>query len=563
MSQQSSKIDFDLGGIGALIDTTRLAVPIYQRSYSWGPTEVEDYWNDLSNALTSPDPEYFLGTIVMSREGAGDGRVSIVDGQQRIATTAILYAAIRDEYSSRSDKSRATIIRNKYLSDADLASGLNVPKLRLNSEDDEFFRKLVVEGDTHEVAHESHKLIFDAHASLRERVSEVAASAGAGWADVLLKWSDFVRDRVRVVTVIVPTESDAFLIFETLNDRGADLTIADLLKNYLFGRAGNRIDVVRNNWLLALGALEMSAENSLFTTFLRQYWSSRRGATRERDLYKDIKTNIVNENQAVELSEELVKGARLYAALLVADHDFWTEMGTTAKVNVETLLRLELEQIRPLLLAAMQHFGTQELKRLLRAAVSWGVRGLIVGGIGGGTYERKYCDVAVKIRNGEVKSQEDVFKELSSIIPSDDEFKTAFAVARVPRGQLARHYLSALEREKQGQAEPELVPNENEEQVNLEHILPKSPTDTDWPQFTGDEKKDFLHRVGNLALLQKGPNGKIGNKPFSVKKPILSASALVITREAGAKSDWTPTVIAERQKELADLAVTVWPRITT
>jgi hypothetical protein len=198
--------------------------------------------------------------------------------------------------------------------------------------------------------------------------------------------------------------------------------------------------------------------------------------------------------------------------------------------------------------------------RLLRGAVAWAVRGLIVGGIGGGTYERRYCDAAVKIRAGDIKSTEELFTELASIIPSDDEFESSFATARVSKGALARYYLVALEKGKIGEAEPELVPNENEEHVNLEHVLPRNATDADWPQFTPDERKVYLHRIGNMALLQKGPNGRIGNRPFSVKKPILAASQLELTKEAGAESDWTTTVIHERQGELAKLAVGVWPR---
>jgi hypothetical protein len=277
-------------------------------------------------------------------------------------------------------------------------------------------------------------------------------------------------------------------------------------------------------------------------------------------LYRNIKESVTNESQAMAFIEDLQRAARLYAALLNTEHEFWSTMGTGTREDVETLLRLDLEQIRPLFLAAMQHFGESELKKLMRAAISWGVRGLVVGGIGGGTYERRYCDAAVKIRSGDIKTTDALFDELSSIVPSDDEFKFAFSVARVTKGTLARYYLAALELEAVGNSEPELVPNSNEEQLNLEHVLPKSPTETDWPKFTPDEKKDLVNRIGNMVLLQKGPNGRIGNQPFAVKKPILSASELRLTAEAGAEAHWTPEVIKRRQERLANFAVKVWPR---
>ncbi len=560
---EGTSMRFGLEPIAHLLQDRQLAVPIYQRSYSWTREEVDEFWEDVRTALQQPNPEYFLGTIVLSREGV-EGRSTIIDGQQRLATTAILLAGIRDEFHRRGDGTRAQIVQQSLVS-ADLRSGENLPRLQLNSEDDAYFRKVVIDGDdvgTVERSHPSNALIADALKTLRRKIQEVADSIGSEWANLLLNWHEFLGERVLVVAVEVPTEADAFLIFETLNDRGADLTIADLLKNYLFGRAGHRLDIVRDGWLLSLGALEMSAENETFITFLRHYWSSRYGATRERELYKSIKERVTNESQAVDFIEELKREARLYAALLNTEHEFWSTVGTGTKQDVETVLRLNLEQIRPLFLAVMKHFPEPELKKVLRSAVSWAVRGLIVGGIGGGTYEKRYCEAAVKIREGDIKTDEELFAELSAIIPSDSQFKSAFSEARVNKSTLARYYLSALERGERNEEEPELVPNQDEEQLNLEHVLPKSPTDEEWPQFSADEKKDFTNRLGNMVLLRKGTNGRIGNKPFTVKKPILTASGLQLTAQAGGEEDWTPSTVKNRQEHLADLAVRVWPRRT-
>jgi hypothetical protein len=541
-----------------------LAVPIYQRSYSWTADEIDDFKTDLATAFAQTDSEYFLGTIVLSAEGTA-ARLTIVDGQQRLATTTMLLAAIREEYGRRGDAKRAEIIHGRFLAKADLDSGTDVPQIRLNSEDDHFFQDLVVTpSDPPPVPQRgSHKLIASAYESLQEFVGAAAANVGAEWDQRLRAWVKFVEDALLAIVVIVPTESDAFLIFETLNDRGADLTIADLLKNFLFGRAGSQLDQVRDRWVASLGALEMTAENATFVTFLRHYWSSKHGATRERELYKSIKARIVSEGQAVDFADELQKAARLYAALLNPEHEFWGNLGTGTKEALETLLRLDLEQIRPLLLAGMQHFTDGEVKKLIRAAVAWGVRGLIFGGIGGGTYERRYCEAAVKIRNGDIKSVDELFAQLSDLIPSDEEFASAFGVARVPRGTLARYYLYALDRGKNGQTEPELVPNQDEEKVNLEHVLPKNPTDGEWTDFSAEQKRDFLYRLGNMALLQKGPNGRIGNKPFTYKQPILAASALLWTQDAGGRAGWTTDIIAARQQDMASLAVAVWPRETT
>ena len=123
-----------------------------------------------------------------------------------------------------------------------------------------------------------------------------------------------------------------------------------------------------------------------------------------------------------------------------------------------------------------------------------------------------------------------------------------------------RSLLAALQKTEVGGAEPELVPNEDEDQVNLEHILPQNPAAGDWDQFDPDEQRNWSYRLRNMALLQKGPNGRIGNKPWSEKKPVLSDSDLTLTKQAGQEIDWTEDVINKRQQHLASLAVETWPR---
>jgi hypothetical protein len=556
------KFDFVLDGIAHQLEDRLLTVPIYQRSYAWQTDHVNEFWTDLNSAFAQPQPAYFLGTIVLSKEGP-NGRDTVIDGQQRLATTAVLLSAIRDEYRARGDEPRASIVQNSYLAKEDLETGEAIPQLRLNSEDSEYFRALIIDGQppaSLTKLYTSHELIRQAQETLRQHVTQVADDAGVEWVKRLSQWVSFLRNSVQLIVVQVSNDADAFLIFETLNDRGADLTIADLLKNYLFGRAGSSLHTVRGGWLTALGTLGMSAENAQFTTFLRHYWSSRHGAVRERDLYRRVKERVTTESQATDFIIELQKASRLYAAILNSSEDFWSELGSTVRDNVDTLLRFDLEQNRPLLLAAMQHFSAAELKRVLRAIVAWAVRGVVVGGIGGGTTERTFCEAAVRIRSGEVKTADELLPVLSAIIPSDDEFRAAFSVARVPRPQLARYYLLALEKAQSGKPEPELVPNANEDEVNLEHILPRNASTKDWGQFTADERQDYLHRLGNLTLLSKGPNGRIGNKAFTAKKPILAASELQLTKQAGASVSWTPNVIHKRQAEFANLAVKVWPR---
>ncbi|MCT9001675.1 DUF262 domain-containing protein [Microbacterium memoriense] len=555
----SSTIDFGLTGVGAQLKLRLLRVPLYQRSYAWQEEQVSEFCSDLRNAFNNEPREHFMGTIVLSDDGP---RATVIDGQQRLATTTLFLAALRDYYRAHGENNRADSVNLDYLNSYSDDEDDFIPRLQMNSEDDEFFRQFIIE-DSPQVTptRGSHPLLADAYRKLYAFIEEEASNAGTAWVARLVGWRKFIEEGLSIIFVAVATESDAFLIFETLNDRGAKLTLADLLKSYLFGRASAMVgglDQVRERWLLALGALD--TDQDLFITFLRQYWSSKYGATRERDLYKRIKENVTNAHQAVAFAGELEAASALYAALLDPGHEQWSGWGTDTKANVETLNRLGLEQNRPLLLAVLQHFPRNESKKALRLAVGWGVRGLVVGGIGGGTAEKAYCDAAVEVRTGAITSASGLLPALTSIVATDEEFARSFSTMRVPKTNISRYYLLAIERQLAQSDEPELVPNANEDEVNLEHVLPRRGTDQNWPSFPGDLKQQWVDRLGNHCLLKKSENNAIGNEPFSVKKPVLAGSSLALTNEIGSVDDWSADAIAERQARLAEIAPAVWKR---
>src|SRR3990172_5968595 len=135
---EATRIEFDLRGVGSELKERLLAVPIYQRSYAWTGEEISEYWSDLRSAFGESIPEYFLGTIVLTRQGKPP-RDTIIDGQQRLATTSILLAALRDEFKARGDLKRRNIVHEQFLSTSDLASAAEISRLSLNSEDTYFF----------------------------------------------------------------------------------------------------------------------------------------------------------------------------------------------------------------------------------------------------------------------------------------------------------------------------------------------------------------------------------------------------------------------------------------
>jgi Protein of unknown function (DUF1524) len=109
--------------------------------------------------------------------------------------------------------------------------------------------------------------------------------------------------------------------------------------------------------------------------------------------------------------------------------------------------------------------------------------------------------------------------------------------------------------------EPELVPNPNEEEINLEHILPQTWT-REWKHFDPESARSYVKRIGNLALMRKSGNDDVGNQKFADKAKVYRKSELELTRNIvtyAGNGEWQKESIEHRQQKLAELAVKAWP----
>lgn len=549
-----------LEGVGHVLSDNFLAVPKYQRSYAWEPQSVNELITDVHDAMNSKQEEYFLGAIVTGKNRR-DEKVEVIDGQQRLATTAILLAAIRDFFLSAGDEEGAVGIEQAFLFKRNLRSRELVPRIALNAYDHKFFLQTVLErspatGGGTPPTRESHERIKAAKKCAKDFLIALAKTAKDPKTPIL-DLVEYFAESAMVIRVEVPDHANAFLIFETLNDRGLDLSISDLLKNYLFGTAGDRIDEVEQRWMAMLAALETAENESIVPTYLRHLWASFHGPTREKELYEKIRKKINSKQAAVDFSDTLAENAKRYAALLNPSHEIWEGMGGSAKRYMETLVHLRLEQFRPLLLAVLESFGTRDIEETLRCLVSASVRFLVSGGLGSGTIERVYSEIPPALRSRKIGSVAALVAELSKHVPPDSQFKDDFTRARVSQAYLARYYLWTLERAARKDSQPELIPNPNEREINLEHVLPETPSAA-WGHIDPEHAKLLHKRIGNLALMKERLNARIGNKGFSEKKKFYAKSKLMLTKEISQEKTWGLPEIDSRQRRLADLAVKVW-----
>ena len=234
---------------------------------------------------------------------------------------------------------------------------------------------------------------------------------------------------MKIIVVVAPDDSNAFIIFETLNDRGLELAISDLLKNYLFHRSGEKIEETKNRWLSMVSILESASDDPLVVTYLRHFSMAKYGLIREKELFSVIKKKITSKRNALNYSSELSEGARTYSALINTDHEFWSDFDPKVSGSVSALNLLGMTQIRPLLLSILEKFDKKKVCTTFKKLVSVAVRFQIVGGVGGGTLERLYADTAKSVTEGKITTSREVISAFKNL-PSDSAFKSGFSIVK-------------------------------------------------------------------------------------------------------------------------------------
>lgn len=556
------KIDASLIGIGSIIKASRFIIPIYQRPYSWTDAQIQDLYRDVGDAIAPPLQDYFLGTIVTTR--SEDSRLTIIDGQQRLVTVSVLIASIRDHFSLDGQADRAQDIEREYLFKRDIRTQELTPHILLTAEDRDFFIQTVAMAPPQPPAVRSAVPVTPAQQRL-QRASEIAAkfiqsliATTQKGDDRLLDLIEFLTEKAKLVSVSVGSESSAFVIFEVLNDRGLDLSITDLLKNFIFRTAGDRVEEAQAAWSQMTALITEVDSEAELKNFVRHHWVARHGMTRERELYDTIRKNVKNKASAVEFARSLAIAAPVYASLGNPLSDLWDEYDAMVRQSIEVLDQLGVTQLRPLLMAIFTHFAQDQTAKALPMIVAWTVRFLICGSGGSGTLEMAYASRAGEVSSGKIKTAKALWDAMAAIVPDDATFKSKFATATISKADLAKYYLRVLEQQSKSH-DDETIVNPDQSKVNLEHILPRTPG-KGWAHFSAEQQHTLVKRLGNLTLLATRLNVKAANAEFSEKRSHFAKSTINMTKDLCELTEWTPAEIDARQNKLADLAVKAWPR---
>ncbi|NWF96439.1 MAG: DUF262 domain-containing protein [Candidatus Thorarchaeota archaeon] len=538
-------------------------MPEYQRCYSWDRAVIEAFWEDILEAKNSGIRQYFLGTtIVISRTLDRLPHFEIVDGQQRLATLCILMAAMRDVTTQSWKKGTG---RNKRCGDGDylldrikdslcyydVATKMRYDRVKLGREDQPFFSSHILKGNTtdeqkrNDARTESNKRILNAYLFFCKHIQRSQeVDKGNEW---LAQFYKYLTENVYMMSIKTTVDTDAYHVFESVNARGTELSHMQLLKSFFLAAAD---EADRPHLSSKLAELSSKFKEGEYLRFFRYYWMSKHGLLRKFDLYRKVKQAISLGLKSKDVVDQLDNLSNTYLDVIRVSGN-WTD---EVRRCLSALRSIGATQVHPLLLATADRFGreSKEFAQMAKASVDFVIRKFVIGGERPGSFESEAGELARKVNASRTDIAE-VISELKKNAPDDAAFRRDFAECSIRSQRAAKYILKELERAKRDTRELDV-----QESVDLEHVLPKNPSE-EWTKNLGDVSyEEWVYRIGNLTLIDRGFNRSIQNKGFDLKKKTYQKSKIEITREIDAYDTWGPEQIEDRQKAFARIATKIW-----
>ncbi|HRH42708.1 MAG TPA: DUF262 domain-containing HNH endonuclease family protein [Pyrinomonadaceae bacterium] len=538
----------------------RYQVPVYQRDYSWKEENWDDLWEDILSIYKQETRVHYMGAIVL--QDLKEKQYSIIDGQQRLATFSIIALAIIRRIQDLIDlnidveenKERKELYMEQFIGSKDGVSLRYSNKLKLNENNDSFYRSFLVQLRDPINPHKlpsSNKLLQKAFEYFYKQIKELFGENPKGneLADFL---QNQLAEKLLFIQIVVENDLDAYTVFETLNARGIELSISDLLKNYLLSLTAQSDEdklQAKEQWNRIIQITDLDK----FPTFLRYFWHSRYETVRKEQLFKALRKSVTNKEETFELLDNLEKYAAVYAALKNPNDDLW-QGNKEIRNRINELKLFGVTQPYPLLLEAYFKLNS-EFEDILKFCSIIAFRYNIIGGLDPKKQEQVFHITAKKTFNGEITKASQVAQELRSIYLNDEAFVNSFSTKQINtkgKKKLARFILFSLENQIAGTDR-----HFEDETATIEHILPENPT-LDWEQyFPLGEQENYIYRLGNLTLLESSKNNNCGTKPFLDKQEIYKLSQYKMTEQID-YPEWTANQVRSRQENLAKTAKTVW-----
>ncbi|WP_375766743.1 DUF262 domain-containing HNH endonuclease family protein [Archangium gephyra] len=566
---------------------TTYRIPPYQRPYSWQAvgrsdrdSQVIQMWDDLWHFFEENrenNREYFLGSMVIIEERDKLRTYEVIDGQQRLTTLVLLFAAMRcflreaenhlvpdgDDTIRRWFSKAIQTLESFTYNEASL--GL-VPTLKLKVERTVLgdFNQLLeaavsckaegppgkLDPKNQEIAGRYFKNRDYFHSRLREKFF-AAKPASVEEVRKFDEFFKFLQARVAIVLIKSSDFTTAYRIFEILNNRGLPLSSVDLLRNFVLQRLDEaKIPNPDKRWE------RLEAEYPLTEGFIGRWTESISAAQPRMSAFNDVQSifergyrDSPTEKKIEIFYRDLEQHLAWYKFIVNAETDI---EDTAIRNSVSFLKLLNNERYTyDVLLALFRHRKYEggedtELSAFLRTYRSHALYVYLVGRF---TSQKSYA--AIKhLNEGRLEQARQVF------VLSAHEKKSLvdFLEEPIESNEYAKRLLFAYVWHSE-EAGPDVVKQFLQyDQATLEHIMPQQPADgTNWlTDFDAAFRKGFTYRLGNMTLLTASRNSANKNYDFSKKKKVYGKSILAMTVELAAQPALTKEYLEERHRRIVD-----------
>lgn len=226
-----------------LTDTNQYCIPMYQRNYAWGEGEINQLIQDVLDTQDKhsgnlPMPPYYIGTLVVYERA--DGSFEVIDGQQRFTTLTLLAMCLKRMLASAGNSIQMEWFNQPNLTFESrpksthtfttLGQGVALNKLR----NDEYNQELL-------------------------NGFELLEKGLRAMGNKLQAFSEYLFDKVQIIRVSVPKDTDLNHYFEVMNNRGEQL---------------EKHEVVKARLMSVLNTIESKPEREASLNTLTKVWDA-------------------------------------------------------------------------------------------------------------------------------------------------------------------------------------------------------------------------------------------------------------------------------------------------
>lgn len=530
-------------------------IPLFQRPYSWNQKHWSTLWQDVMELVDEPArrPHFFGSTVTAPAKSVpqGVGKWLLIDGQQRLTTTQLLLAALRDAAAHVGADSLAQKIEGQSLLTA-YEDGDEQLKVLPTQGDREAFRAIIRRGIP------LASRLTDCYSSFLSRLKGRKELSG----DLIERLYLVVVDRLSLVGITCDEQDNPHLIFESLNAKGEKLTAGDLIRNFLLMRihVNEQQSVFDQYWRPIQDAL-----GEQLTEFVRHYLMKEGKIIKSADIYFELKDRLANSNpdQTKDFLADLHRHGLYYSRFI---DPIKYESNQPLATALNRLRIIEATVAYPMLLRVFdavdqKALTTEQQFEVLRILESFLIRRSVCG------YPSHQLRTILPPIFDAIGGASELFvsgvrEQLGGKrCPDDHQFVESLQsqplYASAMRGTRLRVILERIEESFDHKEPVDLVDSKC---IQIEHIMPQTLT-ANWVAELGEGAQDhhayLLHTLGNLTLT--GYNPDLSNRPYSEKKEVLKDSHFELNRYFDKIDRWTPAEIKKRAKSLANRALQIWP----